>query len=220
MPGGDSLTPVVAVTVYVAAVLGVDTLATHGVHFVVDWRMFLWHSESGFDLFKFMWWFVVPFAASLHAMDWGAFGVRRWKRIDLGLLGALVLLGVGAVFVIPHFKSLDDAFHSLGSTPWIVRRDYIENKLVWTASWLIGWEFLHRYFLLRAYQARWPRVGWLIVPLSEGLYHLQQPRLMMAGMVVFSLIVTPWAFNRRNVLLPFLAHLAVELALLGYLVYT
>ena len=219
-PGGASLTPIVAVTVYVAAVLGVDTLAAHGVRFIIDWRVFLWQSENGFDLFKFMWWFVVPFAASLHALDWGAFGVRRWQRIDLVLLGGLVLLGVGAVLIIPYFKSLDNIFHGLGSSPWIIKRNFVEGRLIWTASWLIGWEFLHRYFLLRAYEARWPRVGWLIVPLSEGLYHLQQPLAMAVGMVVFSLILTPWAFNRRNVLLPFLAHLAVELALLGYLVLT
>ncbi|MCL4694164.1 MAG: CPBP family intramembrane metalloprotease, partial [Candidatus Hydrogenedentes bacterium] len=96
--------------------------------------------------------------------------------------------------------------------------EIIARGMLWTFSWLIGWEFLHRYFLLRPFAARWPRFGWLIVPFSEGVYHLQKAPIEAAGMVVFSLVLTAWALRRRNALLPFLAHLLVEIELVLFLV--
>jgi hypothetical protein len=41
---------------------------------------------------------------------------------------------------------------------------------------------------------------------------------MPAAMVIFSLIATYWSLKRRNGLLPFLAHLIIELQLTVFLI--
>ncbi|MCP4641636.1 MAG: CPBP family intramembrane metalloprotease [bacterium] len=198
---------------YVFAVLAVDTLATQGVVTgPIDWRICLWRGASGFDWFKFTFWFAVPFILCIPRMDWGAFGTSRWRKRDLSLLAALSVVGMLAVLTVRVFPSLDRAFPGLGDVPWSVKGHHAQWFLAWTFSWIVGWEFLHRYFLLRRLSARW-RWGWLIVPVSEGLYHLQQPIEMAAGMVLFSLVLTPWALRRKNILLPLLAHLIIELEL-------
>ena len=38
-------------------------------------------------------------------------------------------------------------------------------------------------------------------------------------MVAFSVILTAWALRRRNTLLPFLAHLAIEVELVLFMLY-
>ncbi|MCC6490869.1 MAG: CPBP family intramembrane metalloprotease, partial [Candidatus Hydrogenedentes bacterium] len=80
------------------------------------------------------------------------------------------------------------------------------------------WEFLHRYFLVRPFSARWPRYGWLVVPVSEGAYHLQKHWTEMILMVAFSVALTWWTVRRKNALLPFLAHLFVEVELIAFMV--
>lgn len=204
------------VLVYVIAVLTIDTLALGGKRFGVDWSLFRWHLDSGFDLFKFVAWFVVPFACSLPSMDWGYFGLKRWQRIDVLLLLALTILGMLAVLAIPLFPFLRNYYQGLGHRSVQFKWWYTKYQLFWIGSWLVGWEFLHRCFLLKNLQARWPRRGWLLVPVFEGLYHLSKPTWLLEapGMVVLSLIVTFWAMKRKNVLLPFLAHLIIELELL------
>ena len=78
---------------------------------------------------------------------------------------------------------------------------------------------MHRYFLLRPVMHRFPRYGWLIVPLCETIYHLQKPLLEAGGMAVFSLLLTWWTMKRRNMLLPFIAHLYIEILLAIALFY-
>ena len=205
------------VAVYVAVVLGVDTLAAQRVQFVIDWRMFLWVSSSGFDWFKFVTWFAIPFAAALPWLDLHALSFKRWKRMDLWLLAGLAGVGAVAVIIIPLLPGVRDIYPGYGVLPAADKQAFAVRHMIWVFSWLIGWEFLHRYTLLRAWDAWLPRVGWLIVPLSEGLYHLQKPLLEALGMVLFSLVLTYWARKRRNVLLPFLAHLIIEIELLIFL---
>ncbi|HOZ48090.1 MAG TPA: hypothetical protein PLO37_21145 [Candidatus Hydrogenedentes bacterium] len=202
---------------YAAFVLILDTLAAQGFAFGVDWTFLRWRLAYGFDLFKFLTWFVVPFACCLPWMDWGALGVNRWKRADVILLAVLAGLGLAAVLIIPFVPSLDRIYHGLGDRSPEFKWRYGTGTLVWTFSWLIGWEFLHRYFLLTRLERTWARWGWLLVPVYEGVYHLQKPLIEAAGMVAFSLLVTAWARKRKNALLPFLAHLIVELELLAFM---
>lgn len=208
------------VLVYVAGVLLIDTLAVHHVRLVIPWHILLRHSASGVDYFKFIAWFAIPFLFSLPRFDWGWLGIFRWKRIDLIILGALVVVCLGAVSIIPLFPSLRETYHSMAHIPAASKYSFVTHQVAWTFSWLIGWEFMHRCVLLRQVSARWPRWGWLIVPIFEGVYHLQKPPLEALGMVAFSAILTPWALRRQNVLLPFLAHLAIELELIAFLVLT
>ena len=212
---------VALVLIYTAVVLGIDMLALYGCHWGLDWRnCFAWRLSTGFDLYKFITWFVIPFAVSFRWMDWGYFGIKRWQRRDVYILVSLAGAGILAMLVIPFVPSLHATYPGWSRFPAITRWHLATGHLVWTFSWLIGWEFLHRYTLARTLAARWPHYGWLIVPLFEGLYHLQKALPEAAGMVVFSLFVTRWSLQRRNVLLPFLAHLFIELENLAFLLLT
>ncbi len=213
-PAREVRPPTLALTIlllaYVAVVHIADTLAAQGSTAIIDWRLFRWRLPSGFDLFKFTVWFVVPFAFTLQRIDLGWFGTRRWRRVDWIILAALMGAGALAVSLVAVVPSLGGIYPPFTSS----RQAW--HAVVWTLSWLTGWEYLHRYALLRRCQTQWPRYGWLAVPLAETLYHLQKPPLEMAGMLVFSLAVTYWAAKRRNALMPALAHLIIELELIAF----
>ncbi len=134
-------------------------------------------------------------------MDWWIFG---------GLLGA----GLAALALVPLVPALREAYPGMADWSADAKWAYAWRYAVWTASWLIGWEFLHRYALLRAVDARWPRWGWLIAPLFETAYHLQKPLLEAGGMLALGLCLTFWAKRRRNIMLPLLVHGGIEAGLL------
>lgn len=232
---------------YVAAVLGLDALASLNVNWPIPWSLFRFnlaniHLEldalrqaaggpewltgwmggkyaANFELSKFLLWFVIPFGISVWRMDWRYWGFRRWKRVDAMLLLGLAGAGVLAVFIIPYFPELRQYYPSLSRLSPAAKWEYFNGAMIWTASWLIGWEFLHRYFLLRQVSARWPRFGWLLVPLSETLYHLQKAPIEALGMGAFGLVATYWALRRRNFLLPLIAHAAIEVALVLFMLF-
>jgi len=223
---------------YVVLVLGVDALAALHCSWPFDWSVFRWrlddmwnllslsapmwtHSRlaQSFDIFKFLFWLVIPFCVCVRRMEWSWLSPRGWTRRDWALLAVLLVGGAVAVLSIRYLPSLARVYQGFGNLPWEERCLRGLAALVWTASWLVGWEFLHRYVLLRAAALHLPRFGWLLVPLSEFTYHLQKPGWEAFGMVIFSLILTWWSLKRRNLLLPFLAHLYVELLLTAALVF-
>lgn len=208
--------PLGVVLVYAAAALVIDTLAVYGKTWPIDWRVFRWHWH-GADLFKFTAWFVVPFVFCLPRMDWGYLGVKRWRRVDVYILAGLAGVGALGVLIIPLFPSLRATYPSMAHFAASAKLSFALRHVVWVLSWLVGWEFMHRYFLLTRLSKQWPRFGWLLIPLFEGGYHLQKPLLEAAGMVAVSLVLTSWALKRRNALLPFLAHLIIELELIAFL---
>jgi len=229
------------VIAYVAVVLAVDTLAAGRAAWPFDWTVFRWSpgrvypAAHGlqellglpdvltawirapllyrFDYFKFVWWFLAPLLFCLPKMDWGYLGVTRWKRRDLALLAGLAVAGAAVMLAIPHVETLRRVYPSLSHLDASAKWNVVSTQVIWAFSWLLGWEFLHRYVLLRRVAAAWPRFGWLLVPLSEGAYHLQKPLIEAAGMVLLSMALTQWAVKRRNALLPFIVHLCVEIAL-------
>lgn len=233
--------PVALVIAYVAVVLAIDTLAAMRLDWPIPWSWFQWQPESlaslcetaglprilyawlevpklqSFDIFKFTFWFLVPFLCCIPRVDWGWFGVTRWKRIDALLLGLFVGGCIGAVLLIPHLPGVREYYRQFGAVSASQQWNNFLLQVLWTVSWLTGWEFLHRYLLLRHVDAQWPRYGWLLVPLSEVVYHLQKPLIEAAGMGLFSLLATPWTRLRKNMLGPFIAHLTVELTLAAFL---
>lgn len=222
--------------VYVIIVLVIDTLAVRGVDGPIRWSLL--HADiemdllesllgraparewSYFDAFKFMAWFIVPLTLCLYRFDPGYFGVMRWKRLDLVVLGVLVVCGIGAVSLIPFFPSLDRIYSGMGDRPAEIRWAYARGNLLWTFSWLVGWEFMLRYFLMRNVVSGFGRHAWLIVPALEFTYHLQKPFLEALLSGGGGVLLTYWALQRKNVLLPFLAHLSIELALLVFMLVT
>lgn len=231
-PEGDWFSRIPWVTklviVYVTAALGADTLVATGVNWPFHWQELAWrpgtlHSSldvapwSRFDLFKFSFWFLVPFIACLPGMNWRYLVRGPWKRGDVAFVGALTILGMGAMFLIPLVPALKAIYPDMGDLSTVQKWDFFSSRMVWTLSWLIGWEFLHRYLLLGAAQKAWPKWGWVIVPLSETLYHLQKPGLEAVGMMAFSVVLTLWCMKRSNWLLGFLVHLIIEVELLIFM---
>jgi membrane protease YdiL (CAAX protease family) len=228
---GESAPPsgnrsVYLIVAYVAVVLLIDALAANRVRWDLDlgaiqwsieWRNFMWRHDDQFDSFKFVLWLVVPLAFSLGAgLDWGYFGFGRWKKNDLVLLAGLIVLGGLAVGAIAFIPALREYYPSQRGLSWHSKNELLYMQLMWNLSWLPGWEFMHRYFLLSAVQSRWPRFGWLLVPLSEGLYHLQKHWTEMLAMVAASVCFTQWTMRRKNLMLPFIVHAAVELGLAAF----
>lgn len=171
-----------------------------------------------FDLFKFTFWLLIPLLFSIRRMDWGWFGLRRWKRVDRWLVAGCLAAGFVAILAIPWFPSLRNEFPSLRHLPGTQKGAIFMGMMVWNLAWLPGWEFLHRYVLLRALDRRWPRYGWIMISVFETLYHLNRP-LMAAGMAVFSVAATLWTRKRRNAILPFLVHFAIEIALWAFILF-
>ncbi len=126
---------------YVVFVHTADTLALRGVQVPFNWRVFSWHLENGFDAFKFVAWFVVPLAFSFRRLEAGYFTFARWRRLDWVILGVLSAFGAAAMVLIPLVPSLKAVYSGFAGPGQAVRH------LIWTFSWLIGWEFLHRYVL-------------------------------------------------------------------------
>lgn len=203
--------------VYAAVVLAIDALAAGNVRTPFHWNKFLWRSESNFDYFKFLFWLILPLTISLPRMDWQYFTFKRWKRVDIYLLIGLASAGLLALTVIPFVPQLRAWYPSLAEASPAMKEHWVRTNALWLLSWYPGWEFLNRYFLLRPLVERWPRAGWLLVPVAEGLYHLQK-HWMEAGLsLIGSIALTGWAALRRNLLLPFLVHGAVEIGLVIFM---
>lgn len=200
------------VLVYVALVLGVDALAYLEVAWPFEWKFFrwVWHDV---EIFKLVFWLFVPLAFCWKNLDRGWYGTARWQRGDLILLLALVVLGGLLLMLIPLVPSLREGYTGIGELSPSVKREFVIGIMTWNLTWLPGWEFLMRYVLLHAATAQWPRFGWWLVPLAEGLYHLQKTGPELVAAVVFSVVLTYWAYRRRNGLLPLLAHLIIEIEL-------
>jgi hypothetical protein len=239
-PKGNRAWLVAIVVVYILLVLGVDMLAAMRVQWPFPWVRLEWHLSTtfpslrgtacaAFDVYKFLFWLVIPFVACLWRMDWRYLLFSRWKKWDLILVGGLAVLGMAVMFIIPHVPALKAIYPSMGALSIEQKMAYVQRAMLWNVSWIFGWEFLHRYCLLRVVQVapltgRWGLPAWkpsqwywLAVPISETLYHLQKPGLEAVGMFAFSVVLTLWCLKRKNWLLACLVHLIIEVELLLFM---
>lgn len=213
----------VALLAYTTAVHAIDCLATQAAVFPWDWTIFQWQAQGGFDAFKFFAWLVVPALLALRTLDPGWFGLRRWHRADAWILLALCVMGAGAVAAVAWVPGLRDMYPSMRGYPAEIRWEFASYAALWLVSWLVGWEFLHRYLLAKALAEAFPRrplaAACLVIPPIEAIYHLAQGKdyLESAAVLVFATLLTAYAVHRRNALLPFLAHLFIEVALIAFL---
>lgn len=198
---------------YVALVLGVDALAYLEAAWPFEWKIFRW-VWGDVEIFKLLFWLFIPLAFCWKHFDRGWYGFARWRTADVILLITLCGLGGLLLLTVPLFPELRDGYTGVSELSPSVKREFLVGITVWSLTWLPGWEFLLRYVLLRAVSAQWPRFGWWLVPLAEGLYHLQKawPEVIVA--VLFSIVLSYWALKRRNGLLPFIAHLIIEIELI------
>jgi len=229
---------------YVVVVLALDAMVTVGDSRTVNWAFFSWHlsglktllehlsvpkfligwmSWSVFakvDLFKMLFWLIIPVGLSLWRMDWGYITKHRIQPVDWQFLIGMCVLALGAIVSVKFIPELARLYHGLGDASLSARMQFFFLHLFWVVSWLPGWEFMHRYFLLRRVTVDFPRFGWILVPVAEGAYHLVKPWPEMLAMVAFSVIMTQYTMRRKNIVIPFLAHLAVEvLLIIGMIVW-
>jgi membrane protease YdiL (CAAX protease family) len=208
---------VLAKLLYVQLVCQVHWLAGSHSHLLgFSWETLHW-MVGGLEVFPLVFWFLIPLAWTWSRLEGGWFSFARLEWRDLRVY--LVVAGVGllALVAIPFFPGLRSTYPSLSVIPLGERLRFAGKFLLWVPSWLIGWEFLYRYFLLRPVSERWPENGWLLIPILEGINHLGKPSLEALSMVLFSMVLTPWALGRRSVLATFLAHALIEVELLVFL---
>lgn len=223
---------------YTVSVLLIDALATSRIHLPFDWSWFVWRipalwrlfDESpprwmqskvvnAFDLYKFSFWFLIPLGLTYRSLDLSWFSFRPWKQADWFFLILLFTLGGIAVSATRYIPSLREIYGGFGHLSWDERSRHALSYGIWILSWLPGWEFMHRYVVLRAVSGYAPKTGWLLIPVFETTYHFQKPFLEAVGMGLFSVAMTYWALKRKNIVLPFLSHLFIEFALLGILLW-
>lgn len=167
-----------------------------------------------FDVFKFVFWLLVPLLISWRRLDWKALTTARWRSLDWKLFYAAAGIGLLVVCAVPFIPGVRETYvGDFSRIPLEARLLATASQLLWVASWMIGWEFMHRYFLVQAVVPRWSRFGWLLVPFFEWAYHLQKHWIEALGMLLFSLALTWYTVRRRNMALPFLVHLVIEIAL-------
>ena len=230
--------PAVLLLAYAIAVHALDLAATLGWRSPIDFRWFRWTFGSTaqhvvardgatiaffrmppVDAFKLVVWFALPMLFCLPRFDRTWFGFGRWKRIDVWALLGIGVVGLGAMLLVAVTPGLRNYYYSLRGMDLALQAQYTIWSLAYILSWLVGWEFLHRYALLTRLDAAWPRYGWLLIPVLEGAYHVLKHPLEIVGMVAFSIILTAWARRRRNTLLPFLAHFLIEVELVLFRLY-
>lgn len=236
----------IRVIAYVAIVLGVDALASVNAQVPIHWGAFQWRpgtffslAESavnalnlpyafctwmqnplvqGIDIFKLIFWLIIPLIFTWRSMDWGYWRTTRWKSNDLWILTAIAAIGIGAMMAMRYLPALQGYYPSHSGSSFALKADFVVTQLFWIVSWLVGYEFLHRYVLLQRLDLHWPQFGWLLVPLFDGAYHLTKAWPEMLAMMVFAVFLTWWTRKRRNLLLPLTAHLIIKIELVAFLV--
>jgi membrane protease YdiL (CAAX protease family) len=199
---------------YAIFALTIDSISTIHLKWGIDWGIFYWQLKNGFEVSTFILWFAIPFVFTYKSIDWKYFGVSRLKKSDIYFVILLSILGMIAVLSIKFFPSLRSFYPSMAFQNASAKLNWALYKMIWNMSWLTGWEFLHRYVLLTCFEKAFPKKGWFGVCLIEFVFHFQKAFLEAIGMLIFSVIVTYWAYKRKNIILPFFSHLLIESFLL------
>lgn len=142
----------------------------------------------------------------------------RAARVVIAGAALLVAAFAGIYFMSGYFSFYDGSFAGADGG----RTGRFANFMIFTASTLPGWEFLHRGFLLMG--LRYALAGRDAVPektaaliavaivwVFEVVFHFTKPPLEALGLLVGSPLLSWLALRTRSIWLPFLFHLAVEI---------
>lgn len=218
MPSGNKTYAAIMIF-YAAAALTVDSLATvHARTWGIQWSVFYWSFRSGFEASTCILWLVIPALLMARHFDIHVFTLRRWKKTDYRLLIIFMALGALGICLIRFIPELNAYYPSGGFATGRSRWLYFQHQVVWVLSWLIGWEFLHRVFLLRYVQVLAGRTGLALIPLVEFAFHLQKTLPEALGALLLGAVLTWWSYRRNNVLLPIITHFSIEMSLVVYMI--
>ncbi len=203
---------------YIVVVLGLDVARSRGwlpsdvrgalrqLHLVID--------PSGFDWYKFVTWLVVPVLVTWLRAERVTYSFTA-TRCEWLLLGAVTVGSCAAMSVVASTSELSSVYLSPAPGDWNQRWSHASRQLLWTLSWLPGYEFMLRRVLLQ--RASMLGLGSVVlVAVLEFVYHLQKPLLEAYAALLFSVGLSVWTRRRPTSALPLLAHLSVELVLIGF----
>ena len=167
---------------------------------------------GSFDFYKFIAWFLIPLSLS-YKNNFKEY-LKKPRRSDYFITMAMIVVGVFAILIIPYIESLNSYYHSFTFQSDQQKFNYMKGQVIWTFSWLIGWEYIHRYYIItKTYPILKNKLLW-IIPLLEGFYHYNKPPIEFISVFIFSFILTLWTIKRKNILLPFIIHLTIEIILI------
>ena len=132
------------------------------------------------------------------------------------ILGGILFLSFLAMFIIPHIDSLNNYYKAQSNISFDDKIIFAKRLMIWNFSWLIGYEFLFRFVLLKQYLKH--DKYYYVITLLEVLYHFNKPYPEMFGVFFLSIFLTYWVRLRRNFLIALLGHFFVECSLLLFLI--
>lgn len=120
------------------------------------------------------------------------------------------------MFIIPHIDSLNNYYKGQSHISFDDKIIFAKRLMIWNFSWLIGYEFLFRFVLLK--QCLKHDKCYYLITLFEVLYHFNKPYPEMLGVFFLSIFLTYWVRLRKNFLIALIGHFLVECSLLLFLI--
>ena len=150
---------------------------------------------------------------------------RQTKHVVIFTVVVLVAAFVGIYFMRGYFNFYSNAFAGEGGGA----PARFGNFMIFTSSTLVGWEFLHRGFLLmgiRYVLAERDRIrpetasimAVAVVWIFEVVFHFIKPELEALGLLIGSPLLSWLALRLRSIWVSFLIHFLVELLFITALI--
>ncbi|MGC9053555.1 MAG: hypothetical protein ACP5KS_06685, partial [Candidatus Hydrogenedens sp.] len=233
----SSLLPIFII-IYSISVLFIDLLITFDTTFIFSWGVLnfslsdvllkfpiLKHSTyitifDGFDLYKFIFWLILPFILFNRFIDFKWFSLKYWQKQDYLLFLFFCFLCLLSLIFVILSPTLRMFYPGAGVIPLSQKIQFFLQRFFWVISWLPGWEFLNRHLLLRACRQLSKGSGWFFVTITETIYHIFKPMLEILGMFIFSVVACIWSQKKENNLMAFFCHFIIEIGLIFLLLIT
>ncbi len=237
----NNITPLLFPTIiiiYSISVLFIDLLISFNANFIIHWGVFKLNLTDlllkipilknfsfvtlfeYFDLYKFLFWLIIPFILFNKFIDFKWWSIKRWQKRDYILFSFFFLICFSSLIFVILSPTLQKYYPGMSTLPPKQKILISFQQIFWIISWLPGWEFLNRHLLLRACGQFSKRYGWFLVTVVETLYHISKALLEILGMFIFSFIACIWSQRKEDNLMAFLCHLIIEIGLIFILMIT
>ncbi len=155
------------------------------------------------------------------------FGMPRFDRQSLWIVSVAAVALVGLFVYLNWFGEAYLAYYRHGqSLAQLQAAGRFQSFMIFTASTLIGWEILHRSFLLGGIQYSLFRfmqvpersamfIAIVTVCVFEAMFHIKKPIYESIPMVLASLVLSWLTIRTRSVWPALTIHLAIEV-IFGY----
>lgn len=225
------------IVIYSICVLSIDLLITFNANLLFSWGILNFSLSDvllkipifrnypiinifeNFDLYKFIFWLVLPFFLFNKFIDFKWLSFKYWQKHDYIVFFLFCILCLSSLIFVILSPTLRMYYPSIGMIPYKQKVFFFFQQFFWIISWLPGWEFLNRHLLLRACRQISNEYGWFFVPIVETLYHIYKAMLEILGMFIFSLIACMWSLKKENNLMALMCHFIIEVGLIFLLLF-